>query len=197
MRRRRWVGAWLVAAVVAAPAVLLDAAPAGACSCAMADDAQAVARADAVFAGVAVDRARAAPRPAGDGSFGSAPVAWAFDVRRVFKGPVGEHQELWSEADSAACGTGFELGATYLVFASADGGRLNTGLCSGNRNLSAGEPLPGVLGAGREPLASAADASGPASLAERWAPGLAVGAVALLALGVLVVGLGVVGVERR
>ena len=53
-----------------------------------------------------------------------------FAVRRAWKGDIQETLILRTASNSAACGRNFEIGRTYLVYATQSGGSLQDNLCS-------------------------------------------------------------------
>ena len=55
-----------------------------------------------------------------------------FAVRRVWKGELSATIRVRTNQSSAACGTRFTRGASYLIFASKQGRSWHTGVCSGN-----------------------------------------------------------------
>lgn len=118
----------LLLAVLAAPLIVPVATPgtAHACSCAYAPDdpriLEHVARAKGVFTGTAT-----AQRADGDTAY------YEFDVREVFAGEIGASTVVATSTHSDACGTGYTVGAEYLVFASTSrshGAPWSDGLCS-------------------------------------------------------------------
>lgn len=145
-------------AVAAVPVLLLalgvlvgpSARPAHACSCAGLPSAEQYRRADAVFTGVAVEHLDTNP----DGpTFSSLdPIVWTFEVEAVRKGRVPEEVEVVTARSGASCGYAFEEGRRYQVFARREGSPapvaeelgegheagLSSGLCDGNRDLTAG-----------------------------------------------------------
>ncbi|WFB57936.1 hypothetical protein [Paenibacillus sp. BR1-192] len=63
--------------------------------------------------------------------------------------------ELTTAMSSASCGYDqFAVGSEYLVFASAESGRLTTGLCDGTKPLTAAGKELSELGAGYPPKAA-------------------------------------------
>ncbi len=100
--------------------------PAHACSCASSGSpAEALAEADAVFAGEVV-----AVRPLGHPPFRMStadPVAVEFKVSRVWKGPRRETLIVETESSGISCGYEFKKGRKYIVY-TWDGTR--TGLCT-------------------------------------------------------------------
>jgi hypothetical protein len=104
---RRLVGAALTMSALLGGLVLLTAGPAAACTCYGTSEVERVARADAVFVGTVVSHVihgdhkarelQASPDPAvsrralGNDSTRS---VWTFQVSRVYKGAVGQRQEI-------------------------------------------------------------------------------------------------------
>jgi hypothetical protein len=135
------VRAAVVVAILSGGAVLASpAVPACACSCAISTEAEAVQHADVVFVGTVaeIDKPLAVP------FVGSAdPVTVTFAVTDVYKGGVPANAQLKTERSGVSCGYMFAAGARYLVYASIDEtGTWRTSLCSGNRQLAAGEAVP-------------------------------------------------------
>lgn len=141
--------AWLfVALVLALSTVVSDARPAGACSCVGFSDADAFARADAVFVGTVVGY----EPPAQPGSSAD-PALWTFEVRQVYKGEVTRTQQVVSEVSGASCGLEIPRSGEFLVFADTRtsgpspvpaAGQFYAGLCGGTRALSKGVLEPGL-----------------------------------------------------
>jgi hypothetical protein len=77
---------------------------------------------------------------------------FSFEVSRVWKGDVGPQTHVITASDSAACGRGYTLGETYLVYAyrGQDGG-LADGLCTRTRERSHALEDLAALGPGHEP----------------------------------------------
>lgn len=94
-------------------------------------------------------------------------VLVTFRVSRVFKGELGEEVTVKTAGNSAACGYGFEEGASYVVYARAQDEGLSTGLCSGTKRADDAEADFAVLGAGVVPVdpsnGPGAEAVGPAT----------------------------------
>jgi len=101
---------------------------------------EAVARADLVFEGVAVDVAVPWRGP----FLSSAdPVIVTFDVSTVYKGDVPANARVQTVRDSASCGYRFEAGERYLVHVYLkEDGTWGTGLCDGNQLIKAATALP-------------------------------------------------------
>lgn len=108
------------------------ATPARACSCAAATYEEHVARADAVFDGIA----KKLQDPEGESSqpiSSGRPVTYTFDVTGPVKSTVPDPVEVVTPADGASCGAGFTLGEEYRVFVKRnEGNSLTTNLCMGN-----------------------------------------------------------------
>lgn len=123
--------------------------PAHACSCAApAAPAQALGRADAVFAG----KVTAIETPLLNRITGSGDIHQVtFAVSEVWKGEVPQEITLSTAASSAACGYEFASGSEYLVYAGETRDGLSTGLCSRTQPLSAATEDLDALGAGAAP----------------------------------------------
>lgn len=105
---------------------------------------QALGFADAAFVGTVVANREIQVVVAG---FDPVPaVVYTFDVESSAKAVSQPSIDVTSAGDSAMCGTAFADRERYLVFATIIDGRLESGLCSGNLELAAGEaaPLPVV-----------------------------------------------------
>jgi hypothetical protein len=186
---RRLLGAALMVSVLLGGLVVVTAGPAVACSCAMVrSEAERVARSDAVFVGTMVSQVERIDQKARELMRSSDPavrlrvyssdssrVVWTFQVSRVYKGVVGERQEIvtsmeppaWAGIFNSCRALKFQAPGPFLVFAykpspglssryPLDPGQYMSGSCSGSRPLAAGsEPALGGPVA-REP-------SGPAS----------------------------------
>jgi hypothetical protein len=138
------------AALVALSVVAVVAHPerASACSCAAFTDADAYARADAVFVGRVVGYGGSG----GAGNFSSTdPALWRFSVSQVYKGSVRALQDVVSEVSGASCGLEIPRVGEYVVFATVAGsglgpspaeGQFYAGLCGGTRSTSAGLLAP-------------------------------------------------------
>lgn len=105
---------------------------ASACSCAPPPDAQAALEAaDAVVAGRVIGMTLV-PRSSEDlaSSFTVEDVAVAFAVSGTWKGEPVERLTVYTAFTCCICGYPFELGKTYLVYATRQGNRLTTSMCS-------------------------------------------------------------------
>ena len=111
---KRLVTVLFLAFVGLSATVAFGSTPAGACSCAMSNDADAFARSHAVFVGEVAGYDAPAPGE----SFSSAdPARWTFTVSRAFKGEVTERQVVVSEVSGASCGLEIPRRGEFLVFA--------------------------------------------------------------------------------
>ena len=238
MTVRRLLGAALMVSVLLGGLVVVTAGPAVACSCAMVrSEAERVARSDAVFVGTMVSQVERIDQKARELMRSSDPavrlrvyssdssrVVWTFQVSRVYKGVVGERQEIvtsmeppaWAGIFDSCRALKFQAPGPFLVFAykpspglssryPLDRGQYMSGSCSGSRPLAAGsEPALGGLVA-REPSGPASSpsptrggppAAEPGRSNRRPSPaGLVVG-VGVLAAGVAA-GLGLVTLRAR
>ena len=94
-----------------------------------------IATADVVFDGVATERIDPNPSANPDLAQGDT-ITWRFDVDKVVKGAAGDPQDVGTARGGGLCGTGFDIGTRYRVFARREGAALATGSCSGNRILA-------------------------------------------------------------
>jgi hypothetical protein len=130
----RWLRGGFTVLVLATMGVFVGPVrPACACSCAMVTSEESLDQAEMAFVGV-VTRI---DRPVFGGYTGQ-PLKVTLAVSEVYKGRdvVTERFEVTTASDGAACGYDFVEGRRYLVFASTWEGTVNTGLCSGNRDLA-------------------------------------------------------------
>jgi hypothetical protein len=220
---RRLLGAALIVPAIVGALLLVTGGPAAACSYPSApirvSEAQYAARADAVFVGelvswvARIDWAARAARTELAREFGTRPRAdrvrelmgklrrssdrtvWTLEVRRVYKGAVGERQEVITpiEWGMGGCGPGLQLrgAGPFLVFADRPSPDMS-------RRYQL-EPGQYVLSAGSRPLAN----GGAPALGEppgwwpggpdSWPPPASVGA---LATGVAA-GLGLANLRAR
>jgi hypothetical protein len=172
--------------VLAVAAAVVLAEPAAACDCAGISTARAFRQADAVFHGQVLTK-----RLVGRGADARTDIR--FDVDGVFKGTVFRQQVVASTRDRSGCGLDPGLGGTWVIFA-IDGimgtgdnavDRLVTSLCSGNLPTAS---APAILGTPRRPLDGASDRDERSSDTDRaLTRGLAIGGIALLFVGAVVV----------
>jgi hypothetical protein len=170
---RRLLGAALTLPLLIGGLVLVAAGPAAACSCAIpGSEAQRAARADAVFVGTLISQAtqidprveqaqREFTRTSGQRVLvhalrnNTSRTVWTFQVSQVYKGAVGEHQEIVappggpSGPNCSGVGVRHPGMEPFLVFvynSAGDRYRLQAGqyasdMCSGSRPLAdGGEP---------------------------------------------------------
>jgi hypothetical protein len=172
--------------VLAIAAAIILAEPAAACDCAGISTSRALRQADAVFRGKVLSK-----RLVGHGADARTDIR--FDVDGVFKGTVFRQQVVASSRDAAGCGLDPGLGGTWVIFA-IDGiegtgnnavDRLVTSLCSGNLPTAS---APAILGTPRRPLDGASDREERSTdTDEVLTRGLAIGGIALLFVGAVVV----------
>ncbi len=127
--------------LVAASAMTLAAAEAGACSCMQIAAREAVDRADAVFEGRVVEVRE-------DGMERVITLA----VVQYWKGVDTERVELRTASSSAACGVEFVADTSWLVYAQRREGALRTGLCDRTQRIEDAETDLEVLQAGVVPV---------------------------------------------
>jgi hypothetical protein len=173
---RRLLGAALMVSVLLGGLVLVTAGPAAACSClGWRSEAEIATRADAVFVGTLISQAtqidprveqaqREFTRTSDQRVLiralrnNTSRTVWMFQVSRVYKGAVGERQDIISPADT--CGLTPHDTGPFLVFAwqpspdmsrqyQLEPGQYSSNLCSGSRPLAdGGEPDLGAPRAG-------------------------------------------------
>jgi Tissue inhibitor of metalloproteinase len=139
----------VVAALSAVTGVVGLAAPAHACSCAVASQAEHFQDADVVFTGRLVDRQEPPWRPvmsSGD------PAALTFEVSRVYRGEAERLQVVETAMSGASCGLVIDGQGPFLVFTNhaPDGATLTASLCGGTRAIADGGPP--AFGAGHPPV---------------------------------------------
>ena len=136
---------------------MINPEPSYACSCAeRSSPSEALERADAVFMGRAVSVSYV-EKVRGEQTYIDS-VITKFNVTAVWKGPISETAYV---DHGGPCGTRFDVGEEYIVYAYNFGRRtgLTTGLCSRTARLSwAMEDLAG-LGEGTKPLQARATAT--------------------------------------
>lgn len=173
----------LAALVGALWLVVVTAAPSSACSCAGADTAGYVDRADVVLVGVVTDRQGPPLRPvmsSGD------PATYTVEVDRVFKGEARPTTYVLSADSGASCGLeGIEEGGRYVVFADRSGDELWASLCGGT---AAADPalvaeVEAVTGPALDPDPDAEPTVRPTVGAGLAVPVAAASGLALLLLG--------------
>lgn len=146
---KRCIVGLFVACVLSLSVAVFDAVPAGACDYDRPSDADAFARADAVFVGSVIGY-ESPTRPI---SSSVDPAIWTFAVRQVYKGEVSRNQQIVSELMSVSCGLDIPKSGEFLVFASTRtsgpsptpaAGQYYAGMCGGTRTLSEGVLEPGL-----------------------------------------------------
>jgi hypothetical protein len=158
----------VVAALAVVGVVLGPVTPACACSCAEMTPEESFAGSEMAFVGVVTK----IDRPLVFMNSGQ-PVEVTLAVSEVYKGRVSQRFVVTTASDGAACGYDFAEGGRYVVLASTHGGTVNTGLCSGNRNLATesnpysfgSAPTPGGPADGWTTTRTVAVAAGGAALA--------------------------------
>lgn len=159
-----------------------------ACSCiGPGSAAEELERSTAVFAGTVVDVADANRGPI----ISSAdPIAFTFQVTRVWKGPIHTTLIISSARGGASCGYEFEVGREYLVYADGTETHLQASLCSRTQPLSvAGEDLK-ALGEGERPTPE------PPELDETPPLSAPIGLCGLMGVGAVVAPVLVIGKRR-
>jgi MYXO-CTERM domain-containing protein len=134
---------FLAVLVLSAPVWWLTPLPARACSCLEQPFETARAGAAAIFEGRA-----ASVTPGEDGR-----LVVTFDVVQTWRAAGHEHVEVVTAGNSAACGYPFEIGTSYLVYASeAEGDRYVVSLCSRTAPMAASDGDRALLGSGVVPV---------------------------------------------
>jgi hypothetical protein len=144
--------------------------PVFACSCAPpGTPIQELNRSGAVFAGkvVAIDAPSNLPILTTSFPFinflssSADPVSVTFDVSDVWKGPAYRQLVVTTVRDSASCGYPFQVGETYLVYATEQGAELTTNLCSRTNSISQAQSDLVALGPGTAPTLDSAPQRSP------------------------------------
>ena len=133
-----------------------------ACSCVQLPEVQeALAEAEAVFAGKVIHISE--PQPDVSGMISSAdPITVTFAVAQTWKGVRQKQVMVQTARDSASCGFNFVLGEEYMVYTYKDDqGVLATNICTRTNTLTAASEDLGVLGIGKQPSEAAPPAAGP------------------------------------
>ena len=136
---------------------MINPEPSYACSCAeRSSPSEALERADAVFMGRAVSVSYV-EKVRGEQTYIDS-VITKFNVTAVWKGPISETTYI---DHGGPCGTSFDVGEEYIVYAYNFGRRdgLSTGLCSRTTRLSRAIEDLAELGEGASPLQAAATAT--------------------------------------
>lgn len=133
----------LLAALLAVPVLMVAAAPAHACSCAIAGVHRHLQQADVVFEGTITEQRRTDYR-----------TVMRIEVARVYKGEVRERMDVETGNGGGDCGLGIPEGRRVLVFGEIYEGVLGTSTCAGSGTdvhrahpeLAVWrDPLPGAL----------------------------------------------------
>jgi len=113
-----------------------------ACSCIQMNQAVALSNADVAFVGVV---AAVVDDPGGGPLVGSGDLLrYTFAVEQTLKGEAQTGFDVLSARSSASCGMEFAAAQRWRVYAYAENGKLQTGLCSGNELLAEGVPIPPI-----------------------------------------------------
>lgn len=132
--------------LVATSLFLLNTSPASACSCLPTTPQQSLDRSSTVFSGKVIDIVQPNPRNTTYSTPADSQVKVKFEVAKVWKGKTGRQLIVTTSDSSASCGYSFQKGEAYLVYASSQDGKVETGLCSGTKPLSQARADLAVLG---------------------------------------------------
>ncbi len=136
--------------LIATSFLIFSANSASACKCVQTTPEQSFERAKTVFSGRVVDvveqspAERRSPRGNEDSSFLTG-VKVIFEVSKVWKGKNEQRLAVMTSGSSASCGYSFQEGQEYIVYASGEEAKLQTGLCSGTKPVSEAQTDLGVL----------------------------------------------------
>jgi hypothetical protein len=131
---------------------VLSANAALACSCAPTTPQQSLERSNAVFSGKVINVAKFS-------NSSESGVRVTFDVSKVWKGTNKQKLVVTTSDSSASCGYSFQEGKEYLVYASSQENKLQTGLCSGTKSLSEARTDLAALGRGETPTVASSNPS--------------------------------------
>jgi hypothetical protein len=82
-------------------------------------------------------------------------VSVKIEVKEVWKGLLSKEVNIATPNNPGMCGASFEIGKSYLVFASHSAeGNLSTGLCLKNKELEKATEELEILGKGKKPKSS-------------------------------------------
>lgn len=138
MKRLAWgLGVWLVSSAMTVPS-------ASACSCLETPVEEARTASAAVF------EAQVASIEPIEGGAGAIRVR--LDVVQTWKGANTEHLEVTTSSNEASCGYPFEVGRSYLVYATEAQGELRVSLCSRTRRMEDADSDRAALGTGTIPV---------------------------------------------
>ena len=144
--------------------LILTTNSASACKCIQATPEQNLEKSSAVFSGRVVDvvkpspAERQSPRRNEDPNFLSG-VKVTFKVSEVWKGDKKQRFVVSTSESSASCGYSFQEGEEYLVYASGEEVKLQTGLCSGTKPLATARTDLAVLAEGKTPTLERSNAA--------------------------------------
>lgn len=139
-----------LAAAFALALLLAVFAPGGramACSCAVVGPDEALATAHVAFVGVVAQVHDSVDVPLDGGKGLVDPLSTLSQtvvVEEMLKGAGSAGDQLLVFSDLGTCGMAFDVGQRWRLFAYTDGGRLLTGICSGNELLAEQAPVPAV-----------------------------------------------------
>lgn len=131
--------------------LLLGASSVLACSCMPGTPESYLENANAVFSGKVIDIIEQTPNSTVSSELPEAKRV-IFEVSQVWKGKNKKQLVVTTAQSSAACGYYFQKGQRYLVYASGKSAKLQTGLCSGTKDLSEAQADLAVLGRGKAPV---------------------------------------------
>jgi hypothetical protein len=144
--------------VVATSLFLLNASPAKACSCLPTTPKESLERSSAVFSGRVIDVVEEPSQSNPLSSYYGPQIKAKFEVSKVWKGKTEKQLVVITNDSSASCGYFFEKGKEYLVYASSQATQLQTGLCSGTKQLSEAKEDLAVLGKAETPAVETSNA---------------------------------------
>lgn len=150
--------------LIATSFLILATNSASACKCSQATPEQSFERSRAVFSGRVVDVVEPSPAERRSPRSDEAPnflsgVKVTFEVSEVWKGNNKQRLVVSTSDSSASCGYSFQEGEEYLVYASGEEAKLQTGLCSGTKPLSNARADLAVLGEGETPTLERSNAA--------------------------------------
>jgi hypothetical protein len=139
--------------------LVLTADLANACSCLQTTPKQSLGRSSAVFSGKVLDVDIVEDNSPRDplSSYFNPEVRVKFAVSEVWKGKTEQQLVVVTSGSSASCGYSFQKGQEYLVYASDQEAKLQTGLCSGTKPLADAKEDLAVLGKGETPTSQSSN----------------------------------------
>ncbi len=155
----------VVSAVLGAGALVLvvNSAPALACSCALGSTGDHVENADVIVTGTLTD---AIDPPAAEVMSSDDPITYLVDVEKTFKGDASHQLEFTSAMSGASCGLeGMQVGDRYAFFLYPENKGLEANLCGGTAPSTPKleRQIAHWTGPPREPAAGVEPASSPTS----------------------------------